>query len=246
MVSSASYSRGVVNIYDPEFEEGERPDGFRSRRARVGYQLGTELIGASVWELPSGQAAYPYHFHYADEEVIVVLAGRPTLRTPEGSHQLQRARPSRSDSVSRAPISCSTVASTLCGFWRSAAMGVRISSSTQTRARSEQESGCRAAADCERSSASKTPSTTGPTSRHPHKRFAEFNPRIGVSPGNGLWDAVCVPVQQAAVFGVRISQRGLGGRGTLNCRQIAIATPGAISLCRGTTERLPAGPRHLV
>ncbi len=89
MVSAASYSPGVVNIYDPEFEEGERPDGFRSRRARVGYRLGTELIGASVWELPPGQAAYPYHFHYADEEVIVVLAGRPTLRTPEGSHQLQ-------------------------------------------------------------------------------------------------------------------------------------------------------------
>jgi len=79
----------MVNIYDPDFEPGERPEGFQSRRARVGYQLETELIGTSLWELPPGQAAYPYHFHYADEELIVVLAGRPTLRTREGSRQLQ-------------------------------------------------------------------------------------------------------------------------------------------------------------
>jgi uncharacterized cupin superfamily protein len=79
----------MPNVYRPEFEEGERPEGFRSRRARIGYQLGTELIGCSFWELPPGQAAYPYHFHYADEELVIVLSGRPSLRTPEGTRQLE-------------------------------------------------------------------------------------------------------------------------------------------------------------
>ncbi|MEA2456333.1 MAG: hypothetical protein QOI45_2595 [Thermoleophilaceae bacterium] len=78
----------MANIYDPEFEEGERPPGFQARRARIGYELGTELIGCSLWELPPGQAAYPYHFHYADEELVLVLRGRPTLRTPEGTREL--------------------------------------------------------------------------------------------------------------------------------------------------------------
>ena len=78
----------MPNIYDPSFEDAERPPGFRARRARVGYELGTELIGCSVWELPAGEAAYPYHFHYADEELILVLTGRPTLRTPDGTRQL--------------------------------------------------------------------------------------------------------------------------------------------------------------
>ena len=78
----------MPNIYDPEFEDGERPKGFRGRRARIGYQLASELIGASLWELPPGEAAYPYHFHYADEELIVVLRGRPTLRTPAGLREL--------------------------------------------------------------------------------------------------------------------------------------------------------------
>jgi uncharacterized cupin superfamily protein len=79
----------VPNVYKPTFEEGERPEGFRSRRARIGYELGTELIGCSLWELPAGEAAYPYHFHYADEELVIVLSGRPTLRTPEGTRELE-------------------------------------------------------------------------------------------------------------------------------------------------------------
>ena len=78
----------MPNIFRPTFEDGERPEGFRSRRARIGYELGTELIGASLWEIPPGESAYPYHFHYADEELVIVLSGRPSLRTPEGTREL--------------------------------------------------------------------------------------------------------------------------------------------------------------
>lgn len=49
----------------------------------------TELIGCSQWELPPGEAAYPYHFHYADEELVIVLSGQPTLRTPDGTRELE-------------------------------------------------------------------------------------------------------------------------------------------------------------
>lgn len=77
----------MPNIYKPVFE-GERPEGFGSKRARIGYELGTELIGCSLWEIPPRQAAYPYHFHYADEEMVIVLSGEPTLRTPDGTRTL--------------------------------------------------------------------------------------------------------------------------------------------------------------
>jgi len=79
----------VPNIEEPNFEERDGPPGFRSFRARVGFELGCEGVGASVWKLPPGEAAYPYHFHYADEELVFVLRGRPTLRTPEGARQLE-------------------------------------------------------------------------------------------------------------------------------------------------------------
>jgi uncharacterized cupin superfamily protein len=79
----------MPNINRPVFEEGERPEGFRSKRARVGYELGTKLIGFSQWELPPGEAAYPYHCHYSDEELVIVLSGKPTLRTPEGTREIE-------------------------------------------------------------------------------------------------------------------------------------------------------------
>lgn len=80
----------VPNIYEPEFDEPREREGFRARRARVGHQLGTEKVGISVWEIPAGEKAYPYHFHLAEEEVLVVLEGEPTLRTPEGVRRLAR------------------------------------------------------------------------------------------------------------------------------------------------------------
>ena len=80
----------MPNIYAPDFEPDERPAGFRARRARIGYDLGTELLGCSLWELPPGEAAYPYHFHYADEELILVMRGRPSLRTPAGTRELEQ------------------------------------------------------------------------------------------------------------------------------------------------------------
>jgi uncharacterized cupin superfamily protein len=44
-------------------------------------------LGASVYELDPGNFVV-YHFHHASEELLVVLRGRPTLRTPEGTRQL--------------------------------------------------------------------------------------------------------------------------------------------------------------
>jgi uncharacterized cupin superfamily protein len=78
-----------VNIHRPVFDEPREYEGFRSLRARIGRQVGTEKVGVSLFELPPGQAAYPYHWHLAEEELIVVLAGNPSLRTPEGWRDLE-------------------------------------------------------------------------------------------------------------------------------------------------------------
>lgn len=39
----------------------------------------------SVYEVPPGKSAYPYHYHTANEEVFYILWGTGTLRTPEGA-----------------------------------------------------------------------------------------------------------------------------------------------------------------
>lgn len=80
--------RPMTSIFEPDFDETRERPGFTCRRARVGSQAGTERLGASVWELPPGQAAYAYHFHRVQEELLFVLCGRPSLRTPEGWRDL--------------------------------------------------------------------------------------------------------------------------------------------------------------
>jgi uncharacterized cupin superfamily protein len=79
----------VPNIYRPEYDESRDHPGFRCQRARVGRQAGCERLGLSLFEVPPGEAAYPYHYHLTEEEILLVLAGRLSLRTPDGWRELE-------------------------------------------------------------------------------------------------------------------------------------------------------------
>ena len=77
------------NIAEPDFEyDPEDPDGFHAGMVRFGPQLGAEQTGASVYELPAGQALCPYHYEHGEEEWVLVLQGSPSVRTPEGTETL--------------------------------------------------------------------------------------------------------------------------------------------------------------
>ena len=65
------------------------PEGFRASRARIGPQVGADRTGASLYEVPPGEAVCPYHYEHGEEEWLLVLAGRPSVRTPEGVEQLE-------------------------------------------------------------------------------------------------------------------------------------------------------------
>ena len=79
----------VLNIADPEFTyDDDDPPPFHAGMFRLGKQLGATQTGMSVYELPPGQSVCPYHYEYGEEEWVLVLTGRPTLRTPEGEREL--------------------------------------------------------------------------------------------------------------------------------------------------------------
>jgi uncharacterized cupin superfamily protein len=79
-----------LNIADPSFTyDSDDPEGFRAGMFRFGPELGAKQTGTSVYELPPGQAVCPYHYEYGEEEWALVLAGRPSMRTPEGVEQLE-------------------------------------------------------------------------------------------------------------------------------------------------------------
>ena len=81
----------MANIFEPEFDPADAVDrpGFTRRRARLGRQAAAEHIGASVYELPPGEAIGPYHWHSGNEEMVIALSGRPSVRTPEGWRELE-------------------------------------------------------------------------------------------------------------------------------------------------------------
>ena len=77
------------NLYGDDWEREQEREGYRWRARMIGPVLGAEMLGATVYELPPGQKSFPYHYEYATEEWLLVVAGRPTLRTPEGEQELE-------------------------------------------------------------------------------------------------------------------------------------------------------------
>jgi uncharacterized cupin superfamily protein len=75
-----------MNVWDDEW--GEQPQDWsgggalQKRLVESGH-----LLGASLYELDPGDFMI-YHAHHGSEELLIVLRGRPTLRTPEGERQL--------------------------------------------------------------------------------------------------------------------------------------------------------------
>lgn len=79
----------VFNLNEPSFEyDTADPDGYRAGTDRFGPKLGASQLGGSVYELPPNQSICPYHFEYAEEEWLIVLTGRATVRDPDGEHEL--------------------------------------------------------------------------------------------------------------------------------------------------------------
>jgi uncharacterized cupin superfamily protein len=78
----------VANIFQPEWvERAQAP--LIGRTARVGAQAGAERLGATLYEIDPGNNGSPFHLHHSNEEMIIVVAGRPTLRTLDGLRQLE-------------------------------------------------------------------------------------------------------------------------------------------------------------
>ena len=69
---------------DWEFESDEGWAAGRATRLPRGQH-----IGATVYEIAPEQTSGYYHFHHGAEELLVVLRGAATLRTPEGERELE-------------------------------------------------------------------------------------------------------------------------------------------------------------
>ena len=82
-------SEPAPNVFANSWEREVAHGRFGIRGTRVGASAGCERLGATVYELAPGKRNLPYHAHYGIEELLIVLSGRPTLRTPSGERELE-------------------------------------------------------------------------------------------------------------------------------------------------------------
>ena len=76
-----------LNFLDDE--PWDEVDDEARRRARwFGHPFRADKLGASLIELLPGAPGWALHMHYGVEEMFFVLAGTPTVRTPDGEETL--------------------------------------------------------------------------------------------------------------------------------------------------------------
>lgn len=89
-LESAAVQR--ANLFSTEVPRGNgpgnEPPGYDAHFVQLGPLIGSKLLGATIYELPPGQSSCPYHYEYGNEEWLIVIAGRPSLRHPDGEDEL--------------------------------------------------------------------------------------------------------------------------------------------------------------
>ncbi|QZY00657.1 cupin domain-containing protein [Halobaculum rubrum] len=78
-----------VNADGLDWEETDRGESVGSRRKKLAAAAGGEDLGCSLYELPAGKRAWPYHHHAGNAEPLYVLAGEGTLRHADGTSPLR-------------------------------------------------------------------------------------------------------------------------------------------------------------
>ena len=77
----------IDSVATAQMGQGEK---FAAAVARIGPQLGMTKIGCTLVELEPGKRAWPFHLHYAQEELFLVLEGRGKLRYDQDEYELRQ------------------------------------------------------------------------------------------------------------------------------------------------------------
>ncbi len=74
--------KNVIHLSEIPLEQMKVPEdsSFGGVRQRAGAAIGAAKLGYSVFTVPPGKAAFPFHLHHTNEEMIYILQGEATLR----------------------------------------------------------------------------------------------------------------------------------------------------------------------
>jgi uncharacterized cupin superfamily protein len=74
--------KNVIHLSEVPSEQMKAPEEsfFGAERQRVGAAIGAKKLGYSLFTVPPGKAAFPFHLHYTNEEMIYIIEGEAILR----------------------------------------------------------------------------------------------------------------------------------------------------------------------
>ena len=79
----------IINIDELEYTAFGKGEKFHAERAPVSPRIGATKLGYAVIRVPPGKRAWPYHAHYALEEMFYVLSGNGTLRHADEEYPIR-------------------------------------------------------------------------------------------------------------------------------------------------------------
>lgn len=88
MDSRPEFLKNLEQVKEEPHYLDEPAEQYRSRR-RLGKATGAERLGVNYSRLRPGQISSRFHFHTREEEFLLVLSGRATLRFGDATYELQ-------------------------------------------------------------------------------------------------------------------------------------------------------------
>lgn len=82
-------TRLPFSVEDVPWEEYSHGELFGTRFRQLGEYGGCSHVGVCMEEIAPGRQAYVAHYHFLEEEQLMVLEGRPTLRLGDSRYQLE-------------------------------------------------------------------------------------------------------------------------------------------------------------
>ncbi len=84
-----SDAKPIKNLAEAATKSGGNGSKFDFRHCRIGPAIGLQKLGCSLYVVPPGKRAFPYHAHSLTEEMCIVLEGSGTLRQDGQEHPIR-------------------------------------------------------------------------------------------------------------------------------------------------------------
>ncbi len=77
-----------IKVEDIESKHKSEHEGYEYYKKEVVTGENSKQCKVSIYEIPPGKSAYPYHYHVKNEEIFYIIKGTGELITPSGIRQV--------------------------------------------------------------------------------------------------------------------------------------------------------------